>query len=260
MRISDLDRDHSQIFVASQDPDSEFLYERMQEALFDALNVARGERVLDVAAGLGRDARALAERGFYATSAEPSKLLTDLEDLIAEREQWKDLGEKVTRVRAWGEALPFREGSFAASFCKGSLDHFDDPGGCVREMARVTRADGRVVLAVANMDALALRWHRLTEHLGAHGRRAAPGRRHSDAPADHLTRYDPDLLRREVARFVHIEVWMGVSLLWGAGFWQRALRALPPPRASACLRAADAIARRVPGWADLIVVAGRPRR
>jgi len=259
VRVSDLDRDHSQIFVDSSDLDSEFLFARMQEAVFEVLGVAPMDRVLDVAAGIGRDARALAERGIRVTNAEPSKLLTELEALVAERESWKDLGASVTRVRTWGEALPFRDASFGASFCKGSLDHFDDPVRCIAEMARVTRPDGRVVLAVANMNALALRWMRRLESRGSASRCRRPGRRHWDAPADHMTRYDPALLRSQAERHLHIEVWMGVSMLWGTRAWQRILRALPPTTARSCLRTADALARRVPDWADLLLVAGRPK-
>jgi len=263
MRIADLDRDHSQIFLDDVAPDSAFLCSRMESALFEALELRPGARVLDVAAGLGQDTRSLAERGFYATGAEPSKLLTELERMLDEREQRKSLGAFQTRVRAWGEALPFGTGTFEAAFCKGSLDHFDDPVACVREMARVTRSDGRVGLAVANMEAGALRFIRWRDRIrpagGTARRQRSPARRHWDAPADHITRYDAELLREQLSRHLHIDVWLGISMFWGLARWQQLLRAVPPNLADLLLAGADQVGRRLPQFADVLIVAGRPR-
>ncbi len=259
MRVSDLDRDHTAIFVSDNAMESTFLYERMAEASYAELRGAPGKRIIDVAAGLGKDARALAPSGASIVNAEPSKILTELERMIADGEKWSDLGSQVTRVRAWAESLPFASGQMDASLCKGSLDHFDDPLACIAEMARVTHPRGRVVLAVANMEALGLRIARLANRR----KRALTGprvRRHYDAPPDHLTRYDADLLRAQVERFVEIDAWIGVSLFWGNFWWGRMLKRCPGPLALWILRAADAVARLVPSWADLIIVAGRPRR
>jgi SAM-dependent methyltransferase len=258
VRVADLDRDHSAIFVADNAIESTFLYERMAEASYAELRCAPGKRIIDVAAGLGKDARALAKTGARVVNAEPSKTLTELERMLADGEKWPDLGSQVARVRAWAESLPFASGQMDGSLCKGSLDHFDDPLACIAEMARVTHPRGRVVLAVANMEALGLRIARLANRRT----RAQQGprvRRHYDAPPDHLTRYDAALLRAQVERYVEIEAWVGVSLFWGNFFWGRLLKRCPGPLALALLRAADAVARRVPSWADLIIVAGRPK-
>jgi SAM-dependent methyltransferase len=160
-------------------------------------------------------------------------------------------------ARAWSEALPFRAGSFDAAFCKGALDHFDDPERCIAELARVTRADGRVVLAVANFESLGCRLQRLGDRL--RGRPRTAGRRTYHVPSDHFTRYDARVLREQVERHVVVTEWRGLSLFWGVRRWARLLARLPAPWADRLLRAADAIAARIPAWADVIVVAGRPR-
>ena len=259
MRLVDLDRDLSAMFPSGGQRDSEYLYARMAEVTYGALRAGPGARVLDTAAGLGQDSRALAARGIYTVNAEPSRIMAGLEKMVADERGWKDKGELVSRVRSWAEALPFASGAFHASFCKGSLDHFDDPCTCIREMARVTRSDGRVVLAVANMDSLGCRISRWLDRFGERGRVRSPGRRHYDAPADHLTRYQARLLREHAGRHIHIEEWTGVSLLWGTRGWARLLRALPERAALFLLRTSDRIARQFPSLADLIVVAGRPR-
>jgi hypothetical protein len=91
------------------------------------------------------------------------------------------------------------------------------------------------------------------------GRARRPGRRHHDVPSDHYTRYDPALAREQLARHVAIQSVVGVSLLWGVRSWARLLAALPPRVARALLEVADALARHVPAWADVIVLRGRAR-
>jgi SAM-dependent methyltransferase len=258
MRVVDLDRDMSAVFPTGLKRDSEFLYDRMREATYDALAVQAGERVLDAAAGLGSDAQELAKRGVVTTNAEPSHRITELGKLIASEREWSDAEGRIHSVRAWSEALPFPDRSFRASFCKGSLDHFDDPDGAIAELARVTQANGRVVLSVVNMDSLGCRLMAWRDRLGRR-RRRRPGRRHYDAPPDHYTRYDPGILRQQAAAHFEIEVWTGVSLLWGIAPWARLLNRLPLLLANALLRSTGWLARRLPTLADVIVVAGRPR-
>jgi ubiquinone/menaquinone biosynthesis C-methylase UbiE len=237
--------------------DSEFLFRRMQQATLDALGRARGARVLDVAAGVGQDDTALALRGAFAVGAEPSGRMLGLARL-RDAELGALAPGRVVRVRAFSEALPFRAGAFDASFCKGSLDHFDDPDRALHEMARVTRPGGAVVVAVANFDSLGCRILRLAERLP--GRLRRPGRRHYDVPSDHFTRYDAGLVAAEFARHVAPEVRTGVSLLWGVRAWARLLEALSPRVARALLEVADSIARRFPSQADVVVLRGTPRR
>jgi SAM-dependent methyltransferase len=134
----------SDVFPTGTSVDSEFLFRRMAEATLDALETRPGSRVVDVAAGVGQDDRALARRGAWVVGAEPSERMTALA-YLSDREDAEPPSGGVARVRAWSEALPFGAGAFDGAFCKGALDHFDDPESCIREMARVTRASGRVV-------------------------------------------------------------------------------------------------------------------
>ncbi|MBW2282577.1 MAG: methyltransferase domain-containing protein [Deltaproteobacteria bacterium] len=257
MRVVDLDRDHSSVFPVGMDPDSEFLYDRMREATYDALRVKPGQRVVDSAAGLGSDGQNLAERGLLVTNVEPSSTMSELTGMVAERQKWKDWGSQVTCARAWSEAMPFRDGAFDAAFCKGSIDHFDDPAAAIAEMARVTRPGGRVVVAVANFESLGCRWLHFRDRL--RGPRVAATRKHYHVPSDHFTRFDLPLIREQLERYVEIEEVTGVSAFWGMPRWAALLKRLPAPFARLLLRGADALARFRPGLADIIVLAGRPR-
>lgn len=244
----------SDVFPTGSQPDSEFLFARMEEETLAATAPVRGARIVDVAAGVGQDGRKLAARGARVAGAEPSARMTELAR-IADAKAAPVAPGSLDRVRAWSESLPFRSGVFDAAFCKGALDHFDDPEACLREMARVTRSGGRVVLAVANFDSLGVRISRQLDRL-----RGSPseGRRHYDVPSDHFTRYDPELLERQLERFVRIDRRIGVSLLWGVRGWARLLARLGPRASGMLLHAADRVAARFPGLADIIVLAGSP--
>ncbi|MBM4384068.1 MAG: methyltransferase domain-containing protein [Deltaproteobacteria bacterium] len=238
--------------------DSNFLFERMTRATLDATLAAPGKLILDVASGFGQDAIALRARGAEVVGAEPSARMTAWARLMSEKAE----GSVPHWVRGWSDALPFADATFDAAYCKGALDHFDRPELAISEMARVTRPDGRVVLAVANFDSLACRAARAQDRFreGTLGRAPKRGRRHYDVPADHFTRYELALLREHCARFVAIERVVGLSLAWGLPSWTRFVEAVPAFIANAALRAADLGARVAPRLADVIVMVGRPKR
>jgi hypothetical protein len=92
-------------------------------------------------------------------------------------------------------------------------------------------------------------------------RRAGPrGRRHYDVPADHFTRYDLDLMREQAGRSLELDPVHGISLAWGLPLWTRTVERLPGAIADFALRALDALARRAPAYADVVLLSGRPRR
>jgi SAM-dependent methyltransferase len=251
MRVVDLERDMSDVIPTGLSRDSSFLFERMTEETLAATAARSGDRVLDSAGGLGQDSRALGLRGARAICAEPSRRMESLGRLLDARE-----GSAPLWVRAWSEALPFADASFDAAFCKGALDHFDDPERAIQELARVVRPGGTVVLAVANFASLGCRAQRWLERFE---RGSRSGRRNYHVPSDHFTRYDPELLRAQLQQHLVVERWLGISLLWGVRPWVALLGRLGEGAAMRLLRAADALARRFPGCADVLVVSGRPR-
>lgn len=257
MRVVDLDRDMADVIPTGTTRDSEYLFARMTEATLD-LARAGGSRILDVASGFGQDAARLAGEGAWVVGAEPSARMLGWARLAVAR----GAGPQPRYVRAWSDALPFASQSFDAVVCKGALDHFDRPQLAIAEMARVAKRTGHVVLAIANFESLACRAARGADDaretwLGQPVRR---GRRHYDAPADHFTRYDLALMLEQAAQAIELERVEGVSLGWGFPGWTRTVERLPAPVAAAVLRALDALARRLPQLADVVVLCGRPRQ
>jgi len=258
MRVVDLDRDMSDVVPTGTTRDSEFLFARMTGRTLDLARPGPGARLLDVASGFGQDAIALSERGAWTVGAEPSQRMSGLARLQSERAS----GRTPSWVRSWSDALPFRDDSFDGVICKGALDHFDRPLEAIAEMARVTRRDGRVVLAIANFESLACRVARGFDRFRESwlGRRLPRGRRHYDVPSDHFTRYEIGLMREQAGASLELEVVEGISLAWGMPGWSRSVGRLPAPVAQSTLNGLDRMARRLPGLSDVVILAGRPRR
>jgi SAM-dependent methyltransferase len=258
MRVVDLDRDMRDVIPTGTTRDSEYLFARMTLRTLELARPAAGRRVLDVGSGFGQDTLALARRGAQAVGAEPSSRMTALAALESAK---AGDGPRPLWVRAWSDALPFARDSFDAVICKGAIDHFDRPQAAIAEMARVTRPDGRVVLAIANFDSLSCRVARRADQLsevwlGAPVRR---GRRHYDVPSDHFTRYELSLMREQASRHLELEIVEGISLAWGLPVWTRSVGRLPAAVAQAALEGLDWLARRIPALSDVVVLAGRPR-
>lgn len=257
MRVVDLDRDMRDVIPTGMTRESVLLFDRMAEATFAPLRAEAGRRVLDVATGIGQDAAHVAGQGAFVVGLEPSARMTGLAQMkAAERE-----GPAPRFVRGWGDHLPFASGSFDAVFCKGSIDHFDRPEAALAEMARVTKPDGRVVVAIANFESLACRLSRAWDELREvwMGAELPRGRRAYDVPHDHFTRYEFGLMQQQVGAVVELQRVEGVSLGWGLPGWSRLLARLPETAADALLHGADAMARAMPWFADVVVLSGRPR-
>jgi SAM-dependent methyltransferase len=257
MRVLDLDRDMSDVIPTGATRDSQHLFDRMTERTLALAKAGPGRRVLDVASGFGQDARALAMRGAWVVGAEPSARMLGWARLPRDGPR----GADPVWVQAWSHHLPFADASFDAVICKGAIDHFDRPEAAIAEMARVVRREGRVVLAIANFESLGCRVVRGMDALRETwlAQPARRGRRHYDVPADHFTRYEIDLMREQASRSLELVWCEGVSLGWGVPAWTRALERLPEATAGRALQLLDAVARRVPFLADVVLLAGRPR-
>jgi SAM-dependent methyltransferase len=258
MRVVDLDRDMSDVIPTGMTPDSEFLFDRMTRVTLERARAAAGRRVLDVASGVGQDAIALAASGAMVVGAEPSGRMTGMAQLFAADKP----GPMPQWVRGWSDTLPFATGSFDACICKGAMDHFDKPEQAIAEMARVTKIDGRVVLAIANFESLACRAGRALDDFRQDvlGRGAVRERRGYDAPSDHFTRYEVALMREQAEASLRVESLEGISMGWGMPGWSKWMARIPERAASRAVAAMDLVGQRYPELADVIVLVGRPRR
>ena len=101
-------------------------------------------RVMDMPGGNGIAAFAFASAGFVVTTVEPNPSESVGRGAIAASLAGAAL--TATIVDAWGEALPFADGSFDVVYVRQGLHHASDPRKMLSEISRVL-APGGVLLA-----------------------------------------------------------------------------------------------------------------
>lgn len=120
-----------------------FRGESALERIARATAATRDDAVLDVACGPGiLAARLAADAG--------SVVGVDLVPTMLERARRECRARGVENARfleAEAESLPFPDAAFSAVVSRLALHHLPDPQAALREMARVTRPGGRVVIA-----------------------------------------------------------------------------------------------------------------
>jgi SAM-dependent methyltransferase len=105
-----------------------------------------GRRVLELGCGPGKFVAQLATLGFDVVGVDPLAFPT------WERIREYRGAELAADVHA--EALPFADESFDHVVCAGALLYFDDPEAALKEVQRVLRPGGRLLLRTVNRDNL----------------------------------------------------------------------------------------------------------
>jgi SAM-dependent methyltransferase len=134
---------------------------------FELLLLAEGDQVLDVGCGLGEDVRAIAGLvpGVSVVGIDAS------EDKIRDaRAQTLGLPRPVDFRVGDAYALPFEDETFDACRADRVFHHLVDPLKALAEMARVTRAGGRIAVSDTDYDSLVVEaadrelTHRILQH------------------------------------------------------------------------------------------------
>jgi SAM-dependent methyltransferase len=226
-------------------PDTTYVFDRMTRATHDAVDAALGMLVLDVGCGIGADAGRLAESGTIVIALDPSEVMLD---------RARDV-KSISPVQGIGEHLPFKSGLFDRIVCKGALDHFLNPLVTLKEMARLLKSNGRLIISIANYDSLSCKlgraFHKVLRLFGW-GRDV--GRMMWQIPPDHVYRFDHVFLKALLNKVVRIEETVGFSLLWGLPYWGLLLSKLPRRLSWSALVVLDRLASRLPSQSDVIVV------
>jgi ubiquinone/menaquinone biosynthesis C-methylase UbiE len=114
------------------------------------LQISSDQEVLDVACGVGDWLAVCAERGAKVSGIDISARAIEI------------CRQRLTHGTFYvgpAEELPFADHSFDLVSCLGSLEHFLDQPRALREMVRVTKRDGQILLLVPNAGFLTYRLH-----------------------------------------------------------------------------------------------------
>lgn len=110
-------------------------------AVLDAVGDVEGLDVLDAGCGEGYMSRLLAERGARAAGVDVSDSLIES---ARTHEDAKRLG--LSYAVASLENLPYEDDSFDVAVCNHVLSDVSDPGAAIRELGRVLRSRGRLII------------------------------------------------------------------------------------------------------------------
>lgn len=120
---------------------------RIVDSICKFLALPRGARVLDVGAGTGNYARALADQGYLVTALEPSRVMMEQ----------ADTDDRIRWVQGCAEKMPFADAEFDAVILMLSVHHFTVRSDAFREIHRVT-GGGTVVVFTYDPQAVESPW------------------------------------------------------------------------------------------------------
>jgi ubiquinone/menaquinone biosynthesis C-methylase UbiE len=138
-----VERAFTQQARAFEDPEFNQLFTVDSDWLFERLELAPDDLVLDVAAGTGHVARGFAPKVRAVVAVDVTKAMLERGWIEAKRAALRN----VVFMQADAAALPFVDGSFDVVVSRFALHHFEDPAVQVAEMRRVLRPGGRLAVA-----------------------------------------------------------------------------------------------------------------
>lgn len=110
----------------------------------------RGRSVLDLGCGGGFMAEAMAAKGAHVTGLDPAR-----EALAAARRHAEERGLGIDYREGRGEELPFEDGAFDIIVSCDALEHVEDLGRVLDEVARVVKPGGLFLFDTINRNPVA---------------------------------------------------------------------------------------------------------
>lgn len=132
-----------------------------RDKMLEALQIESNHKILEIGAGTGRDSIKIASKLNQEGEFYVSDISYDIfKHAVAKfKEKQNEINASVHMFLANGYHLPFEDHSFDRVFHFGGINTFGDVKGAFREMVRVCKTGGRIVVGDENMPV----WLRNTE-------------------------------------------------------------------------------------------------
>jgi SAM-dependent methyltransferase len=130
------------------------------------LEPRRGERMLEVGPGTGIYTIPIAQALGSEGALDVLDVQQDMLDEVTARARAADVAN-VTATRGDARALPYPDGAFDAAYLVGVLGEIPDEAAALRELRRVLKPDGRLVIGEVAIDPDFVRLGALRERTGA---------------------------------------------------------------------------------------------
>ena len=124
---------HSNFFVR-------FVEKKRVKAIFKAINIKTGDCTIEIGCGAGN----------VIDKASPSKLFGVDISFSVLRKASQRLNNNVHLIQGDAQNLPCKDMAFTYIICSEVLEHLLDPSAAIKEMARVLKTEGTVVISVPN--------------------------------------------------------------------------------------------------------------
>lgn len=238
--------------------DTAFVMWRMEQAYADIATRGGGGKLLDLACGDAEHIGAFHAAGWHVYGLEPSP-----EMIVRANERAAGVGADMPIVRGIGEVLPFRDATFDRIVCMSSLDHFANPAAGMKEIARILKPGGDVIIGIVNYEGLPRRGARLIYKFQRRVGLVPKGKRlFWDDPTEGEHTFEGGIgsVSRHAAGVLELKHAYGVSMLWGFPGWHYLFRLMPGESKvartarDAILKSLDALARRLPRQSDFLVM------
>ena len=239
-------------------PDNVFVFLRLHDAPVDATAQGAHGKLLEVAAAEAVHACRLNKLGLETYVVEPSPAM-----LIGARKRMAEFGANLALIRGIAETLPFPDHSFNRVLCDSALDHLADPERGIREMARVTEPNGRVVLTFVNYGGATVRTtrliYRIGRRLGFLPQETDSQKLFWDSPVPYEHNFECSFANvSDMCRpYLELDHAYGISLGWMFPGWGKLLERFP--KAKGLLPKLDQLVHDRPAQADFVVSVWRRR-
>lgn len=137
-------------------------FAQRRERVLAALGNPEGKRILDLGCASGDLSFALAALGSTVSGADLTRMMVHRSEARrrAAPEHLKPAAERTSFLVADAERIPFKAGAFDALTCIGVLEYVPDDVSALREMRRVLKPGGRLVISAPHRNSPAI-WSEL---------------------------------------------------------------------------------------------------